>query len=298
MPPIANIAVELFAAACCGMCWIDAWRQGRRWLALCVVALGFSLGAEAFYLATEGPGSPGVYYEYGDFLAVIDAGPVHLPIWIGLGWSSILYASIWTVDQLAQRWWIRPITAGLLAVDIDLSLDPLAEQLGWWTWHQVGEVHYFGVPFDNFVGWWMIVAFFGGAWWALGDLAARRGWRGWELWTPVAAIPIALGLIAACQWLLVHAVYPAVGEPGGFLLVFGSALLSVAFGLKGARRDHPPNLAVMGLPVLFHGFLLAMLVLHLPANAALVVAIPAHLVLGAIVFAWPSLDTAAFRGRP
>lgn len=296
MPPVANIVVEVFVALCAALCWANAWKHGVRWFALCLVATVFSLGAEAFYLATEGPGSPGVYYEYGDFLAVIDAGPVHLPVWIGLGWSSILYASLWTVDRLEVPWWIRPITAGLLAVSIDLSLDPLAEQLGWWTWHQVPEVHYFGVPFDNFVGWWMIVAFFSGAWWGLGDLAEKKGWKGRDIWVPIASIPIALGLIAGCQWLLVHALYPAVGEAAGFLGVFGAALLAVAFGLKRARRDNPPNTVVMALPWLYHGFLLGMVVAHLPENAALVVGIPANLVLGAIVFSWPSLDTDAFRG--
>jgi putative membrane protein len=48
------------------------------------------------------------------------------------------------------------LTAGIGAIVMvawDLVLDPLMVAHGYWTWSEVGP--YFGIPFSNFIGWWV-----------------------------------------------------------------------------------------------------------------------------------------------
>ncbi|HWQ19471.1 MAG TPA: hypothetical protein VN455_06795, partial [Methanotrichaceae archaeon] len=49
---------------------------------------------------------------------------------------------------------------GLLALNIDLSMDAVAIRLGMWDWGNGFDYQYFGVPYNNFWAWfWVVFSF-------------------------------------------------------------------------------------------------------------------------------------------
>src|SRR5712692_9420566 len=110
-------------------------------------------------------GFPFGHYYYTDglgpklFLVPILIGPAYL----GTGYLA------WTLARLLQgatenrlpgpQVWAVPVLASFLMVAWDLSFDPIASTIGHsWIWQQGGN--YFGVPFSNFMGWFLTVFVF------------------------------------------------------------------------------------------------------------------------------------------
>jgi len=110
-------------------------------------------------------GFPFGHYYYTDnlgpklFLVPILIGPAYL----GTGYMSWTLARILlgaTEKRLpGQQFWAVPVLASFLMVAWDLSFDPIASTLRQsWIWEQGGN--YFGVPFSNFLGWFLTVFVF------------------------------------------------------------------------------------------------------------------------------------------
>jgi len=110
-------------------------------------------------------GFPFGHYYYTDglgpklFLVPILIGPAYL----GMGYLS------WTLARLIlgateQRLagysiFTVPVLASFIMVSWDLSFDPIASTINHnWIWEQGGS--YFGVPFSNFMGWFLTVFVF------------------------------------------------------------------------------------------------------------------------------------------
>lgn len=55
------------------------------------------------------------------------------------------------IDVLEARWRVAHMT-GIVALALDLFIDPVAVKLAVWVWTPPGNV-YFGIPLYNFVGW-------------------------------------------------------------------------------------------------------------------------------------------------
>ncbi len=216
------------------------------------------LGAVAFgllielYFVTFAQG-----YAYGDFLVDPPVGGHSVPLWVGVGWGTIIYAAMTTSDRMGLLSWVRPAVDALLAVSVDLALDPVADHVGWWEWSR--DAQFFGIPCDNFIGWLMIVGFYSmTVRWLLHLLEHSK--RLWVLLAPVLAIVCSCILVVICQFGL-EALYPIVGEP----LVFAAASCTL-FGLVAARwGSDPASSAPTGwfpsLVVLYmHGLMLLMLI--------------------------------------
>src|SRR5712692_8075491 len=110
-------------------------------------------------------GFPFGHYYYTDelgpklFLVPILIGPAYL----GTGYLAWTLARILlgaTEKRLpGQQVWAVPVLASFLMVAWDLSFDPIASTIGHsWIWQQGGN--YFGVPFSNFMGWFLTVFVF------------------------------------------------------------------------------------------------------------------------------------------
>jgi putative membrane protein len=110
-------------------------------------------------------GFPFGHYYYTDslgpklFLVPILIGPAYL----GTGYLA------WTLARLllgapdgrpsGQQVWTVPALASFLMVAWDLSFDPITSTIGHsWIWQQGGN--YFGVPFSNYLGWFLTVFVF------------------------------------------------------------------------------------------------------------------------------------------
>ena len=122
-------------------------------------------------------------YRYHPDLHVVLPGGV--PAFIPLAWFTLACFPVMVLSGMSSA---RPdgsrdlrrllYQSGLAAVGMvgcDLTLDPVAVSLGLWTWDRPGP--YFGIPWLNFAGWW-VVAFVifgvGYAWAGLNEGDERR----------------------------------------------------------------------------------------------------------------------------
>jgi len=147
------IVMELCVFALALVLVPHARKQGRQWVS--TYACGVLFGTTIEMLLVSGASAS---YRYGEFLVMLGPAGKEVPLWVGVGWGAILYAASWTAYRLKLPRLLRPLAAGVLAVNIDLSLDPIAHHLGYWVWLKAPPVNLYGVPFDNFLGWFGIVA--------------------------------------------------------------------------------------------------------------------------------------------
>lgn len=219
----------------------EAWTRGAASVSLLASAAAFGLAVEIFFV-TQYAG-----YSYGPFLTSIYG----VPVWVALGWGTIIWTSLAASDRMGAPWYLRPLTDGLLAVSLDVTLDPVAEALGWWHWTRPGQ--FFGIPYDNFIGWIAIVSFYG--------LSVRAMSRLGAFGPPLAVVPAALAVAGAQVGL--EKVYPIAGEPLTFFAV-ASLLLGLSWWARRGPELEPAAAPrpwfVTGVPVAFHGLNLALLV--------------------------------------
>ncbi|MFA5228629.1 MAG: carotenoid biosynthesis protein [Candidatus Paceibacterota bacterium] len=89
-------------------------------------------------------------YHYSDIFLVNIFG---VPLAIGLGWAVIIYCAMLLSDQYNTPWQIRPFTDALIVILADLVLDVVAIRIGFWSWMISFDQEWYGVPFENLVGW-------------------------------------------------------------------------------------------------------------------------------------------------
>jgi uncharacterized membrane protein len=112
-------------------------------------------------------------YQYGRFLIMI----ADVPLCIGIAWGSIIYSVMEFTDATSLPPMARPLLAGLLALNIDLAMDPIASRLGLWDWGQEPTFQFFGVPYGNFLAWFWVVAAFSAGYYLLSSHRDRiRTW--------------------------------------------------------------------------------------------------------------------------
>jgi uncharacterized membrane protein len=97
--------------------------------------------------------------------------------------------------MLTQRshWWQVPVLTGVIAVVLDLFIDPVAVRAGYWIWMTKSTVYY-EIPPLSYVVWFvlMVLAPFG---WI--PVARQREWGYWKkgLISVVALSPLSVAAI-------------------------------------------------------------------------------------------------------
>lgn len=71
-----------------------------------------------------------------------------------------------------QVWWQVPLITGIIAVVLDLFVDPVAVAAGYWVWFVKGTVYY-EIPLLNYVGWFVLMSLASMAWILI---VRRRHW--------------------------------------------------------------------------------------------------------------------------
>lgn len=240
MPNPYFVVFELIIYALFAACAWHAWQRGGHLVWQLVAGAMFGVLLE---LATIQQLHA---YHYGRFLLM--AGEV--PLAVGAAWGCIIYSARLFSDASSLPLAARPIFDGLLALNIDLSMDALAIRLGMWDWGHGLQAGYFGVPYPNFWAWfWVVFSFsFGLRLLTYGDHWAAR-WLG-----PLGAIVIGLVGVLGTNALMVFVV-----PPGGYLPSI-ALLLAVASGIVMVLR---PRLAVrpvaslaFWVPFAFHAYFL------------------------------------------
>jgi hypothetical protein len=269
-----------------------AYSRGFRRLWTFLWSILFGLAVELAFVITND------HYEYGEFLVMVRLFGGSVPLWVATGWGVIVYASTLAAERWTRAWWAAAPGAGLLAVSVDLALDPVAHHLGFWTWHSLPAVKYYGVPYDNFVGWLIIVSSF--------VLCSAAGFRwvgetvkGRDLWLPPVTAVIATALVLLLDTCAATS-YTLFGQPLVFGVTFAVVTLGLAPGFLTARRDHPLDTAVVAVPVVMHGVSIALAVstgIHQAAPGVLVT-LPLAALVSFLGFIWPSLDRRFPQRRP
>lgn len=129
----------------------------KRALVLLGFVFGVSLAFESIGVATGVVYGP---YHYTDKL-----GPKFLnlvPYLIAVAWFMMMYPSYVIADRLVgdklagwKRFLLLAVVGGLIMTAWDVVMDPLMVRGGHWVWEINGG--YFGVPLQNFWGWWLTV---------------------------------------------------------------------------------------------------------------------------------------------
>src|SRR5262249_48191722 len=95
--------------------------QKARWILTLLFATGLGLSVEHAISTGEHPSycySPKFFSPWG------------VPLWVGVGWGMVIYASQWTAERLYVTLPFEGLVTGFLAVNVDLSLDPVATGCG------------------------------------------------------------------------------------------------------------------------------------------------------------------------
>ncbi len=93
----------------------------------------------------------GNHYYAEDVVMILEIVPISIP----LSWVGIIYSAMIIGERLELSPWKRILATTLIALSLDWGIDPIAVELGLWTWvHEGGS--YFGVPSFNFIGWFFI----------------------------------------------------------------------------------------------------------------------------------------------
>lgn len=126
-------------------------------LLLLVLTFVISLFFESVGVATGWVYGP---YHYTDKLGPKFMGLV--PLLIPIAWFMMTYPSYilarYLVPPIKQTWVWRLAISALGAVIMtawDLAMDPMMVNGGHWVWEQNGA--YFGIPLQNFWGWWLTI---------------------------------------------------------------------------------------------------------------------------------------------
>jgi len=140
----------------------------------------------------------GVFTAFMDFISSFVVRnyeyPGQSPLWvftyIFFGWMGMCGSCVLVAEGILARpgqdmltqpqlWWQVPLLTALIAMVMDLFIDPVAVAAGYWVWLVQGTVYY-GIPLLNYVGWFVLMFLSPLAW-----ICITRH-RQWGLWQKVA----------------------------------------------------------------------------------------------------------------
>ena len=231
---------ELIILACFGLCLRHAWKQGFPvvWQLLAGVIFGLFLETATIQQLHA--------YHYGNFYLMIG----QVPLMVGVAWGTIIYSARLFSDASSTPEWARPFLDGLLALNIDLSMDALAIRLGMWDWGMGFKAQYFGVPYANFWAWfWVVFSFSFGLRW----LTRVETWRGRWL-GPIGAILVGLVGVVGTNKLIVDVISANWYQTTIFLTL--GIILVLVIGLRPRFYVYPVNSLVWWVPFGFHAYFL------------------------------------------
>jgi putative membrane protein len=88
------------------------------------------------------------------YTGVLQPQLLGVPLVMGFAWMALVAFACDTTRRLRLSPRPAAVFAALLTTATDLVIDPLAaNRFGYWTWAHEGA--YYGIPFSNFVGWFI-----------------------------------------------------------------------------------------------------------------------------------------------
>lgn len=195
-----NIFYSIFGFILCSLAAIHAVLDGRehRIQRLLILPTSFFYGILLEYIGI----TSGNHYYAEDVVMILGIIPISIP----LAWAGIIYSAIIIGERLEISPWKRILATTLIALSLDWGMDPIAVEMGLWTWVREGG-SYFGVPSFNFIGWFLIPIAYSISYslnWntekkrvellSIKEVDSRNTWIR-KLYTIFLVVPIGLGLL-------------------------------------------------------------------------------------------------------
>lgn len=238
-------------------------------------------------------------YCYGRFLVMLPPWPAppeawcatgpRVPFWGSVAWGYFIYSAMQTSSRIAMPWYVRPLMDGLLVLTFDWILDPVAVQFGFWVWEQPGE--FFGIPLDNYFGWFMVAASFSFVYRWLTRRTALGAHRA-LVQVALLALLILLAILLLAAGLVLFLRLAALGLPQSWMLA--ATLLGAAAcvmpPLVRARGTSPRDNVLVALVAGHHLYNGALMVGSglLAAEPLLGIVWLSAFTLAMIGYAWPA----------
>ncbi|MBU5687886.1 MAG: carotenoid biosynthesis protein [Candidatus Aenigmarchaeota archaeon] len=148
------LAIEIGVLFIYVSCLIYIFKKDKKMLPFFLSSTIYALFFENMNILLSQGIEGGYYYNINFSIFVF-----HLPLFVALAWSVIIYTSIKIAESLKISENSLPFAAALIVLLIDLSIDVVSIRLKYWFW--IGydfKDGYFGVPASNFIG-WLFVSF-------------------------------------------------------------------------------------------------------------------------------------------
>jgi hypothetical protein len=104
------------------------------------------------------------------------------PVGACLVWFCVAYSCVMTAGKVFPKMglWGRAIVGGLIAMGIDMWLDPVqtSPEIMNWVWAKADFFLFFGIPMYNFIGWFLLITIFAIIWEKLPAWEKRWGTTG------------------------------------------------------------------------------------------------------------------------
>lgn len=137
------------------------------------------LGGQDMAHATFGEGVKnvgGTYYFTRGFFWFLET-----PVLACLGWFFVAYSCVYVAEVLIPkaRYVWKATLGGLLAMNLDLWLDPVQTHEKWisWVWVSPDAINIFNIPLSNFIGWFLLIFLFALVFNRLPSMVAKDGYK-------------------------------------------------------------------------------------------------------------------------
>lgn len=289
--PWTYIATELLAYVIGALFVAHSLRRGR--FSILISALLYGAITEYLTVKTK------TDYCYGQFMIMIPpmswpaphdwcaVGP-RIPFWGSVTWGFLIYGAMTLSASMTMPLVVRCLFDALLVLTVDWILDPLATWLKFWVWETPGP--WFGIPLDNFAGWfWLVFSF------SLINRSLRilvpKFVSGWveRLLIAVGSIGLSILLLTAALTIYINLVQRGVTEWKlllGMLAVAAAIVVRYAVRQTGDAASHWVILASALATHIFYATLIVVTGLAVKAPRLIVVSV-ATFVLTFIGYSWP-----------
>ncbi|MDD1777663.1 MAG: carotenoid biosynthesis protein [Candidatus Helarchaeota archaeon] len=121
-----------------------------------------------------------------------------VPFVVFVAWFVVAYSAVHIAFYIFKTGiWRQAALGGLLAMEMDLLIDPVAVRYAWWGWFPAANqaIWIFGIPISNFMGWFALIFFFAIYWKKLTDREEKWGIRKCTIVFSLGLIPLLFGTV-------------------------------------------------------------------------------------------------------
>lgn len=176
---MSSLLLAMLGTSAWGWLWTNFSNRG-----LALGAMLFLLGVAVEYVGVQTGVPFGTYHYTGVLVPQLPGG---VPLALGFAWLLIVVGGLFTAHLVLRslRLYSRAlavVAGAVLAVGLDLLLEPVAYHVKeYWLW-EGGAQGYYGVPWSNFAAWLAVALFLGFLLSAFTSTKERLLWS----WLPVA----------------------------------------------------------------------------------------------------------------